>query len=202
MNLPIIQSQPQSNRVWDQLVPIVQNRMHTDAYLTDGIDEPSYYNELCHILRNASKGETVNLYINTPGGIIDSAFMIVDAIKSSKAKVTAYLAGTVASAGTIISLSCDNLVVADHTAWMSHNYSGAVGGKGHEMKARQEFIDKSLRDAFYSFHAGFFTDEEIESIIEGKDMWLGKDEVLTRWENKKRFNKNNTDKNVVERISD
>lgn len=181
MNLPIVQSQPQSNRVWDQLVPIVQNRMHTDAYLTDGIDEPSYYNELCHILRNASKGETVNLYINTPGGIIDSAFMIVDAIKSSKAKVTAYLAGTVASAGTIISLSCDNLVVADHTAFMIHNYSGAVGGKGHEMKARQEFIDRSLNDAFKSFYTGFLSEKEMAEVIDGKDMWMGKDEVMERW---------------------
>lgn len=181
MNLPIIQSQPQSNRVWDQLVPIVQNRMHTDAYLTDGIDEPSYYNELCHILRNANKGETVNLYINTPGGIIDSAFMIVDAIKSSKAKVTAYLAGTVASAGTIISLSCDNLVVADHTAFMIHNYSGSVGGKGHEMKARQEFIDRSLNDAFKSFYTGFLSEKEMAEVIDGKDMWMGKDEVMERW---------------------
>lgn len=129
MNLPL--TQPQPTRVWDYLVPIIQDRMHSDVYITDGIDEPSCYNELCQILRNASKGETVNLYLNTPGGIIDSAFMIVDAIKSSKAKVTAYLSGTVASAGTIIALSCDNLVVADHTAWMSHSYSGSVGGKGY-----------------------------------------------------------------------
>ena len=179
MNLPL--TQPQPTRVWDYLVPIIQDRMHSDVYITDGIDEPSCYNELCQILRNASKGETVNLYLNTPGGIIDSAFMIVDAIKSSKAKVTAYLSGTVASAGTIIALSCDNLVVADHTAFMIHNYSGSVGGKGHEMKARQEFIDRSLNAAFKSFYTGFLTDKEMTEVIDGRDMWMGKDEIIERW---------------------
>ena len=72
----------------------------------------------------------------------------------------------------------------------------------HEMKARQEFIDKSLRDAFYSFHEGFFSGEEIETIIEGKDVWLGKKEVLARWENKKQFDKTKPTKDVLNRISD
>lgn len=182
MNLPIFQ-QPAAapTTPWDRLVPVIQNRHHTDIYLTDGIEEPSEYNEMCHILRSAEKGDTVTIYINTPGGMIDSAFMIVDAIKSSKAKVTAYLTGTVASAGTIIALACDNLIVADHTGFMIHNYSGGLQGKGHEMKARQKFMDDSLNDAFTSFYKGFLTDTEITDVIGGKDLWMGKDEVVERW---------------------
>lgn len=132
MELPIFQQPtPKSSRVWDQYVPVTTNRHHTEVYLTDQIDEPSEYNEMCAILRNAERGDTVSIYINTPGGMIDSAFMIVDAIKNSKATVIAHLAGTVASAGTIIALSCDKLVVADHTGFMIHNYSAGLSGKGY-----------------------------------------------------------------------
>lgn len=182
MNLPqILQPNTSPTRVWDLDVPIIQNRTHTDAYILDGIDEPAIYNELCHLLRVAERGDTFTLHLNTPGGLIDSAFMIVDAIKASKAKVTAYLTGTVASAGTLITMACDAVVVADHTSFMIHNYSGGLGGKGHEMKARQEFVDRSLNNAFVAFYTGFLTEQEMKDVIDGKDMWMGKDEVLTRW---------------------
>ena len=49
------------------------------------------------------------------------------------------------------------------------------------MKARQEFMDSSLNDAFKAFYLGFLTEEEMASVIDGKDMWIGKDEVITRW---------------------
>jgi ATP-dependent protease ClpP protease subunit len=180
-------STPATNSPWDRVVPIIQNRHHTDVYLTDGIEEPCEYNELYHILRNAEKGDTIDFHINTPGGIIDSAFMIINAMKNSKAKVTAYLSGTVASAGTIIALAADNLVVADHTSFMIHNYSSGGHGKGAELKARQEFIDKSLNKAFTSFYKGFLTDDEIVNVINDKDMWLDKEEVEERWGDRKAF---------------
>ncbi len=51
----------------------------------------------------------------------------------------------------------------------------------HEMKARQEFIDRSLNDAFKSFYTGFLTDKEMTEVIDGRDMWMGKDEIIERW---------------------
>jgi ATP-dependent protease ClpP protease subunit len=176
-----------NNRVWDWEVPIITNKHITDVYITDSIDNPSLYNELCHRLRTADPIDQFNIHLNTPGGIIDSAFMIIDAIKNSRANIVACLSGTIASAGTLIALSCNELQVADYTAWMSHNYSGGAYGKGHEMKARQEFVDSQINKTFHELHAGFFTEKEIEAIIEGKDFWMGKDEILKRWEAKQKL---------------
>ena len=119
-----------SSRIWDLEVPIVVNKNRIDAYITNEIVEPSFYNELVYLLSTASAAETFYLHINTPGGIIDSAFHLVDAIENSQARVIGCLTGTIASAGTIIALACDDLVIAKHTAWMSHNYSGGAYGKG------------------------------------------------------------------------
>lgn len=176
-----LQAPTSPTSIWDKVVPIVTTRFHTDAYILDQIEEPTLYSELCHKLRISEKGDTFTIHLNTPGGMIDSTMMIIDAIKSSKAKVTAKLSGTVASAGTILALACDNLEVADHTAFMIHNYSGGGHGKGHELKAMQEFRDASLKNAFETFYRGFLTDKEMTDVIDGKDLWMGKDEVLKRW---------------------
>ena len=177
----------EATRVWDLECPIVVNKNRIDAYITDEIREPAVFNELTFLLSTASNAETFYLHLNTPGGIIDSAFHIVDAIENSQARVVAMLTGTVASAGTIIALACDDLVVAKHTAWMSHNYSGGSYGKGHELKARQEFTDTALNTSFREIHEGFFSDKEITALIEGKDFWMGKDEIERRWENRKNY---------------
>ena len=175
---------PTSNSVWDRYVPIISEKNHTIAYITDGIEVPSEYNELCFKLKTASPAEVFTIVINTYGGILDSALMLVDAIKNSKARTVARLAGTVASAGTIIALACDELEVADHTAFMIHNYSGGLQGKGHELKAHQEFVDANLNASFTSLYGGFLTSSEIKKLIDGKDYWMGKDEVLARFANR------------------
>ena len=175
-----------ATRIWDLAVPIVNDtkKKNIKVYLTGAIDEPCEYNELCYLLNTADNKTTIELFINTPGGIVDSAFMIANAIADSKAWVVAHLAGTVASAGTIITMACDELVLTPHLSFMIHNYSGGMAGKGNEMKARQKFVDAHLNDAFRAFYLGFLTEDEMDKVIEGTDMWMGTDEVAERWNQK------------------
>ena len=173
----------EKHTIWDNSLPIVQHdNGNLEVYITDSINEPFEYNELCHRLRAAPASTTVTLHINTPGGIIDSALMIIDAMKASQATIVGCLTGTVASAGTIIALACDHLILGQHLTFMIHNYSGGMVGKGHEMKAHQEFVDRNLNEAFKSFYAGFLTPKEMQSIIDGRDLWLSSEEVAERWQ--------------------
>lgn len=183
----VIELPKKKTQVWDNYVPILKSKdgKTIHVYLTDTIDVPATYNEMCFELLNASKGTQVNLHINNGGGVIDSAFMIIDAITKSKAKVTAILSGTVASAATVITLACDAIDVVDHTSFMIHNYSSGTQGKGHEMKAYMDFNDSELNNAFRTIYGGFLTSDEMEAVIAGKDMWMGKVEVLERWNNLK-----------------
>ena len=182
MNIKDLLPKP-ANSVWDSYVPLITDKNKTIAYITNEIAEPCEYNELCYRLKTASEAEVFTIVINTPGGIIDSALMLIDAIKQSPAKVIADISGTVASAGTIITLACDEVIVADHTAFMIHNYSGGLSGKGHEIKAHQQFVDKNLNTSFRTFYKGFLTDKEIGQVIDGQDMWMGKDDILSRLAN-------------------
>ena len=53
------------------------------------------------------------------------------------------------------------------------------------MKAYQEFVDKNLNNAFADYYGGFLSEKEMESVIDGKDIWLGTEEVKERWETRK-----------------
>ena len=174
-----------ATRIWDLQVPIIENKDDRilSIYMRDTIDEPCVYNEMCYMLDNAKPGSEVKLYLNTPGGVVDTAFMLADVIRRSKAKVVAHLAGTVASAGTLIIMACDDIIVAPFTSFMIHNYSGGAVGKGHELKARQAFVDKQLNEAFKAFYLGFLTEEEMTQVIDGTDFWMGADEIQERWNN-------------------
>lgn len=181
-NIEIVKKNPV--HPWDNSVPVIidaENKTFT-AFITGSIDEPSHYNELCYLLHSSNKDDKFILHINTPGGIIDSAFMVADAIKHSKGHVKGRLSGTVASAGTIIAMQCHELEVADHLSFMIHNYSGGMAGKGHEMKARQRFTDIHLNNAFKTFYKGFLSSEEMDSVIDGTDLWMGSEEVVERWQ--------------------
>lgn len=178
-----------ATRIWELEVPIVNDveNKNIKVYLTGAIDEPHNYNEMCYLLGAADTDTRVDIYLNTPGGIIDSAFMIANSILNSNALVVAHLSGTVASAGTLISMACDEVLPTPHLSFMIHNYSGGMAGKGHEMKARQKFTDDHLNEAFKSFYSGFLTDEEMERVIEGTDLWMGTEEVIERWANRQSF---------------
>ena len=167
---------------WEDHIPISKNGRVIDAYIMAEIVNPSEYNELCHLLRNATSKETIRLHINTPGGRLDSTTMIIDAIAASEAYIIGVLSGSVASAGTMIALACDELECSSYLEFMIHYFSGGTGGKGNEIKAHSNFIDKHMPMIFKKMYAGFLTNKEIEDMIEGKDIWLNGDEVLERFE--------------------
>ena len=172
---------------WQKHAPIVTEDKTTFVYLNDEIESPGMYNELVHKLYTATPDDTFVFVINNGGGIVNSAVMIVDAMKRTAATVNCLISGFAASSATIIALAADNLEIAEHSAFMVHNYSGGAYGKGHELKAQQEFMDTSLNKAFSVYYKGFLTDKEMEKVIDGKDMWMEPDEVRERWENRKQL---------------
>lgn len=174
--------------VWDDTYPVIIDETDTNRiitiYISDVVAAPYEFNKAFHTISKAGPEDLVVLHINTPGGSIDSANMLCHALENTAAKVHGVLTGTVASAGTLITMYCDTIEVATGCAFMIHNYSAGLAGKGHEIKAQQKFIDEELNKYFEAVYGGFLTADEIKAVIEGKDLWLSKAEVEERWSNK------------------
>lgn len=167
----------------DDKVQITYNEdeLAFNIYLTDVISGPEDYTNVFDTLLNARDDETIRFILATPGGRLDTVNKIRGLAELTKARTIAVV-GDVASAGTILALSFDDMVVMPNIEFMIHNYSGGTGGKGHEIYTHVAFLQKEMPKIFKDFYHIFLTPEEIELVISGQDLYLNAEEVEERWE--------------------
>lgn len=151
-----------------------------DFYLNSAIGSPEEYAEWNQILRSSGEQDVVYLHINCYGGQALTAVQLMRAISESRATVVASVEGACMSAATFLFLMADVCEISDHSIFMFHNFSGGTIGKGNEMMAQVHHNDKWARTLMESIYQDFFTQDEIDSILEGKDYWLSPDEVTER----------------------
>ena len=97
--------------------------------------------------------EIIHLYINSPGGYIDSCMHLIDIIKQSRIPVYTYGMGSIASCGVMLMMSGvkGHRYLTQNTAVMSHEFSGGMGGQYHDMVETQkhmEWTNKKLLDHY------------------------------------------------------
>jgi len=167
--------------VWHDPVPIVATGDTYHCYLHDEITEPFDYTKFCLLLRTVSKDKQIRIYLNTPGGDLASALAIIDAMTECKAPITVVLSGTVASAGTMVTMAADNIEVSPFISFMIHYYSSSSFGKGNEIQEEVKFNMNHKPFIFNAIYNDFLTKKEIKDVVNGKDMWMDRAEILDRW---------------------
>lgn len=175
-----------SRNVWEEYVPIIKSKKGIDVYLYEGINTPGVYAELHHELLNLPSSKTVTFHINNGGGYEQGSSTICQAIRNTKARTVANLSGIVASAATIVTMECDEIQVAPDLMFMMHESSfDNLGGKFSDMKTFQDFYHTHTKQMTRDSYLGFLTEDELERIHNGKELWFNATEVLQRWTNKK-----------------
>ena len=149
-------------------------------YISEGVDEPAKYVDMIHRIKTAGPNDLIYIYLNTPGGRIDTGLQIISAMKSSPAHVVTVMEGEVCSLGTLIFLSGDEFIVHDHCMFMIHNYSGGTYGKGHEQVAQLEAMTREWGKLASDVYIPFLSEDELERVIQGQDLWMGSEEVRDR----------------------
>lgn len=158
--------------------PQTQQVLH--YYISDVVEAPTKYTDMIHRIKTARSGDVVYIYLNTPGGRIDTGVQMISAMKASQAHIVTVLEGEVCSLGTLLFLSGDEFIVHDNCLFMIHNFSGGTYGKGHEQAAQLEATIKWFTKLAQETYKGFLTDDELERVIKGEDLWFGSDEVRSR----------------------
>lgn len=149
-------------------------------YISGPIVEDDDYVELIDTLYQGRDTDNIVIHLNTPGGNLDITMQIINAIRSSSATVIGVADGPVASAGSLILFSCPNIAVQKFSYVMLHDGSEGSMGKVNENFQQAMFSVKLLRSVYHEVYSGFFTEEEIDKVLEGRDMWLTSEEVEER----------------------
>ena len=151
-----------------------------NIYLNDAIDDQIYYMDALHILRTVSPEDNIRIYINNVGGSIGTTIQILNAMLHSQATITTILDGEASSAAGLIFLAGDEFEVYPNSRMLCHYYSSGIQGKGNELESYVDFTKKNFHDIFRKFYANFLDAKEIESLFDGRDIYLGFDEITKR----------------------
>jgi ATP-dependent protease ClpP protease subunit len=153
------------------------------AYSIDGdIVEPSEYRELSQVLSTMQEGDELELTICSFGGYLHTTVMLSSLIRNCKGHVHGILAGVAMSGGSLLLLSCHSVEVMPHSQFMAHVSHSIEGGKLSD-KMRSVHSSAQQLAAFYKdIYYGFYSEEEIQDILDGKDSYLEFDEICRRLE--------------------
>jgi ATP-dependent protease ClpP protease subunit len=151
-------------------------------YLTSEVEDASAYHDFVELSVLLQDDDNLNVLIDSPGGYLSGANMIITGLNSTKARTTAIVTDMAASAATIIALACDELVMTEYSHFMIHAVAFGSGGKLHEVASHTEFTIKKSRDLITNVYKDFLTPEEIQQVIDGKDIYLDEDDTMLRWE--------------------
>ncbi|SDT90291.1 ATP-dependent Clp protease proteolytic subunit ClpP [Verrucomicrobium sp. GAS474] len=132
------------------------------------------------IALSAVSDDPIKVFINSPGGHVESGDTIYDMIRAVKPRVIVIGTGWVASAGALIFSAPDdvqNRVALPNTRFMLHQPSGGVGGQASDISIEaQEILKMRLR-----LNEGFArqTGQTLEKIEHDTDrnFWMSAEEA-------------------------
>ena len=145
--------------------------------LIEEIDAPNAYAREFEILRQARKTDKVLVTINTPGGRLDTAVHLIDAIEQCQGKVTARLVGDGFSAGSLIFLATKNKQVGKFGSLMLHRESGGIVGKGSDTEKQMEYQKKFMNEVYQDVYSKYLSERDMERLMEGVDLWYSANET-------------------------
>ena len=151
-----------------------------EFYISGEIREPEYYIKAFNIIRYARENDTVKLYLNSFGGDMFSAIQFMRVLAETEAEVIVSIEGAAMSAATLLFLVADSVEITPNSSIMIHNYSSGTMGKGNEMHSQITHEAKWANKLFHEVYEDFLTEQEIISVLDGRDIWLSSDDVMER----------------------
>ena len=153
-----------------------------EFYLSGEIDSADNYVSWFDVIRNARQQDTIKIYINSPGGDLYTALQFLRVMGECEGHLITSVEGACMSAATMIFLSGHEYQVTPHSLFMFHNYSGGVFGKGGEQYDQIQY-ERAWSEKFMNeVYKDFLTTDEIQSMLNNKDIWMTSEQVLGRIE--------------------
>lgn len=126
-----------------------------------------------------SKYSKINIRINSPGGSMLHGNAIINAIKHSKAEITAYNDGVCASMAANIFLAAKKRVMATNALLMVHPPSSFAFGNAKDMRDTADLLDKFEETAIAVMAEATNIEKEKvkKDFFGGDDKWMTYEEV-------------------------
>lgn len=146
-------------------------------YIHGSVGPSEDYIDLLDTLYTATSSDIVYIHINSPGGYLDTACTILHAMAETEANVITCADGLVASAGSLIFFAGQAMKIGEFCEVMLHDGSSGELGKINENLKSAEFTSRRISNIYHKIYGRFLSKEEVDSVLDGKDLYLSGDEV-------------------------
>ena len=151
-------------------------------YIYNVIQLPEFYSEVFHIIRNASAGDILHIFINSPGGSVDTLSSFSAAIDDTEALVICHVDGSADSAAFVLAFMGDETFFSECAQLMAHNQRLSIGMT--DIANLNKFLQNATttyRNMLERYCYKVLSPEEIEKICtDGQEIHLTSAECRAR----------------------
>ena len=159
------------------------SRDKNHVYFHSGVDQKSSYKlnslikeaeEYCIVTALKLSIDDIPIYVhlNSCGGCIFSAFIVIDVIKGCRVPVHSIIEGSAASAATLISVSCAKRYIRANAYALIHQLSSVCWGKMSEIEDEYTHLTELMTHIkkIYTDNSSL-SGKELDKLLK-RDLWL------------------------------
>ncbi len=155
--------------------------------LDEPIGPPSYYRAAVKAIQDANEGDVVRICLNSQGGRMDGCASILHALAATPATTVAEIQGDCHSAASLIALSCDIVQVGENASMLCHSARWGFMGKSEDVIQNALHNKKISDQTMRRIYKHFLSEQEINEVITGKELYLDSDEIVERLEAREEY---------------
>lgn len=171
-------------------VPVSYTPHRTGTFTADiygYIEEPAQFADMVTALELMEPEDNMIVNLQSNGGCASTTDMILHALRKTKGNVHFVATGQNASAATIILLEAQSFELSENFSALIHCGGLGDGGTLSEFRQSSPHHIKMMERLIRNTYAGFMSEKEIESMLDGKDYWMDAEEWCERHEQRNKW---------------
>jgi ATP-dependent Clp protease protease subunit len=177
----VIESTGRGERAYDIYSRLLKDRI---VMLTSDVNDHSANLIVAQMLflESQNSSETINFYINSPGGVVTAGLGIYDTMQFIKSPVSTIVMGQACSMGSFLAMAGEpgKRFVLPNSRTMIHQPSGGAGGQATDMEIQVKEILKmkqQLTQAYVHHNSAGKTFAQLEDAME-RDNFMSAQEAV------------------------
>jgi ATP-dependent Clp protease protease subunit len=124
------------------------------------------------------KVETIQVYMNSPGGVVFDGIAIYNTLKRNAARILMDIDGLAASIASLVVMAGDEIRMAKNAMMMIHDPWTVTGGTAAELREMADTMDKIKDQILGTYVDRTGSDEAMISDLMAAETWMSADEAL------------------------
>lgn len=151
-------------------------------YIYNEIERPKEYTDVFHLIRNARSVDKIEIYINSPGGDMDTVCSFSSCFEECMAEVTTIVDGNADSAAFVLLCMGDVLRISEMSSMLAHNVRistnlGTLNNVNSYINSSKQMYNRLLK----KYCSKILSEQEIHDIIHNDaEIQLSSEEVINR----------------------